>query len=243
MASGNLELPKPIYLANISGEQYAKHNSKKRDNAHVPSDPSVARAQVSTQSTPAQIVPEITSNTSVESAEEPGVDQGTEVVFKGSSATQSEDTTGETPESNRPAASESTKNRDRAIGAEVTSEGSIETKTEAIYRQAVEKAYTLHKRSQHAKAKKEYLRALEINPNGAEALGKLAFYSLEESKYSDAIELAERATRIDPKSSEGWIVLGAARQATADREGAKLAYRKCSESTGQYVTECRRLLR
>jgi cytochrome c-type biogenesis protein CcmH/NrfG len=71
----------------------------------------------------------------------------------------------------------------------------------------------------------------------------LAFYSLEESKYADAIELAERATRIDPNSSEGWIVLGAARQATADRKGAKLAYKKCSESAGQYVKECRRLLR
>ena len=58
------------------------------------------------------------------------------------------------------------------------------------------------------------------------------------------MDYASRAVAVDPKSSEGWIVLGAARHALRNREGAREAYRKCVEfGEGQYVRECRRMVR
>jgi len=121
--------------------------------------------------------------------------------------------------------------------------GQLTAGVETQYKEAIEKAVALSKQSQRGKAKKEFERALEINPNGAEALSKLAFISLEAGKYRDALEMADRAVAIDPTSSEGWIVLGAARQATADRKGATEAYKRCSELSGEFVKECKRLLR
>jgi cytochrome c-type biogenesis protein CcmH/NrfG len=49
---------------------------------------------------------------------------------------------------------------------------------------------------------------------------------------------------VDPTSSEGWIVLGAARHALGDPRGARDAYRECAErGVGEYVVECKRMLR
>ena len=51
-------------------------------------------------------------------------------------------------------------------------------------------------------------------------------------------------SRSIPTSSEGWIVLGAARHALGDPHGARDAYRKCVEiGRGSYVEECRRVAR
>ncbi len=89
-----------------------------------------------------------------------------------------------------------------------------------------------------------YEEALALNPNSSEALGKLAFHQLNRGKNAEAAELANRAISIDATNSEGWIVLGAARHALRDREGAREAYRKCAElGTGAYVQECRHMLR
>jgi cytochrome c-type biogenesis protein CcmH/NrfG len=49
---------------------------------------------------------------------------------------------------------------------------------------------------------------------------------------------------VSPDSSEGWIVLGAAKQALGDPHAAREAYRRCAEvGTGVYVEECRRMAR
>ena len=89
-----------------------------------------------------------------------------------------------------------------------------------------------------------YEEALAANPNSSEVLGKLAFHHLNRGNNAEAAELANRAITADSTNAEGWIVLGAARHALRDREGAREAYRKCAElGTGAYVQECRRMLR
>ena len=86
--------------------------------------------------------------------------------------------------------------------------------------------------------------AIAANPLGAEALTELAWLQLNRGRYPDAREFAERATTVDPTSSKAWITLGAARQSLRDNAGATQAYEACvSQGTGQYVAECRRVLR
>jgi hypothetical protein len=81
-------------------------------------------------------------------------------------------------------------------------------------------------------------------PELATALSHAAYLRLNASDNHGAAELAGRAVVADPTSSEGWIVLGAARAALGDRRGAHEAYRSCASlGVGAYTTECRRLAR
>ncbi len=90
----------------------------------------------------------------------------------------------------------------------------------------------------------EYQEALRLNPNDTEILGKLAYFYLNKGMNREAKRFAERTVNIDPKSSTGWIVLGAAFDAMNDHEAAVEAYKKCAEqAVGKYLTECRNLLR
>jgi Tfp pilus assembly protein PilF len=73
-------------------------------------------------------------------------------------------------------------------------------------------------------------------------LSHLAFGYLNRGDNQQAADFAARAVAIDPTSSEGWIVLGAARDALGDGKSARDAYRKCVElGQGDYVQECRRV--
>jgi cytochrome c-type biogenesis protein CcmH/NrfG len=92
-------------------------------------------------------------------------------------------------------------------------------------------------------AEQFYLRALAIAPEGAEALSGLAMYYLNQGKNQKAKERAEEAVKVDPKSSEGWIVLGASRSALGDSAGARKAYQECAQFEGKYMGECKRMLR
>jgi tetratricopeptide (TPR) repeat protein len=92
-------------------------------------------------------------------------------------------------------------------------------------------------------AEQFYLRALAIAPEGAEALSGLAMYYLNQGKNQKAMERAEQAVKVDPKSSEGWIVLGASRSALGDGAGARKAYQECAQFEGKYMGECKRMLR
>jgi Tfp pilus assembly protein PilF len=72
---------------------------------------------------------------------------------------------------------------------------------------------------------------------------RLAFGYLNRGKNPEAATFAARAVEADPSNSEGWIVLGAARQSLGDRKGANDAYRKCAElGRGEYVPECKKML-
>lgn len=90
----------------------------------------------------------------------------------------------------------------------------------------------------------EYQEALRLNPNDTDVLGKLAYFYLNKGMNTEARRFAERTVNIDPKSSTGWIVLGAAFDAMNDHNAALEAYKTCAEhSVGKYVIECRNLLR
>lgn len=89
-----------------------------------------------------------------------------------------------------------------------------------------------------------YRRAIELEPEASDALAELARLMLARSNIREATELAERATAVDPSNALAWVTLGAARQARGDRQGARQAYRNCAKlGEGQYVSECRAMLR
>jgi DNA-binding response OmpR family regulator len=93
-------------------------------------------------------------------------------------------------------------------------------------------------------AEQAYIKAIEIDSRGAEALGGLAMFYLNQGMNEAARARAEEAVAIDPKSSEGWIVLAASRSALGDEAGARKAYQECALlEEGKYVSECKRMLR
>lgn len=95
-----------------------------------------------------------------------------------------------------------------------------------------------------ARASAAYSRAIELNPNGSPALAELARLMLARNHTREAAELAERATAVDPSNALAWVTLGAARQVRGDRQGARHAYQNCVKlGRGQYVSECRAMLR
>jgi len=84
--------------------------------------------------------------------------------------------------------------------------------------------------------------AIAANPNGGEALAELGFLYLNRGDNRRALEYAERAVAADPTSSQGWITVGAAKQAR-DPAGAREAYRNCVErGVGRYVRDCRQMM-
>jgi tetratricopeptide (TPR) repeat protein len=92
-----------------------------------------------------------------------------------------------------------------------------------------------------------YERALQIRPDGVEALSNLALLLLNRGRGDDlrrARDFAERASQLDPSNALAWLVLGASRDALRDRAGAREAYLRCVErGTGPYVRECRAMVR
>jgi Flp pilus assembly protein TadD len=100
------------------------------------------------------------------------------------------------------------------------------------------------KHKQGTLAVSAYRRALELKPEGAEALAELGFLMLQRGRNAEAAELARKATLADPSSSLAWITLGSARQYLNDEDGAMSAYRNCvKHGRGPYVAECRAVLR
>jgi len=108
----------------------------------------------------------------------------------------------------------------------------------------VQQARVLEQQGKPRQALQLYEEAAGLVPNDAEILGRLAFGLLNRGENEQASDYAARAVAVDPTNSEGWIVLGAARYALGDKNGAKDAYRKCVEiGRGPYVEECRKVAR
>jgi cytochrome c-type biogenesis protein CcmH/NrfG len=106
----------------------------------------------------------------------------------------------------------------------------------------VAEAKALEQQGKPQAALKLYERAAQLDPNSSPVLSHLAFGYLNRGDNQQAADFAARAVAIDPTSSEGWIVLGAARDALGDGKAARDAYRKCVElGQGDYVQECRRV--
>src|SRR5262249_31300497 len=103
-------------------------------------------------------------------------------------------------------------------------------------------AKALSDRGQRKAALAAYQQVIAKDPNSAEALSKMAFIYLDTRDNEHAKAFAARAVEVDPQSSEGWIVLGAANEGLGDRVAARTAYRTCAAlTTGPYALECRRL--
>lgn len=112
------------------------------------------------------------------------------------------------------------------------------------YQELLDQANLLSRQGKRQRALETYELAIAADPNGHEALSKVAYHYLNVGKNNEAREYAQRAVSANPRSSEGWIVLGAAREGLRDREGAKEAYRQCATiAEGSFVTECKRLAR
>lgn len=108
----------------------------------------------------------------------------------------------------------------------------------------VARARKLEAKGKPVQALALYEDAVRLDPNASSLLSHLALGYLNAGRYKDALDRAGRAVSADPTNSEGWIVLGAARDARNDRKGAREAYRQCADiGTGAYVLECRRMLR
>lgn len=129
------------------------------------------------------------------------------------------------------------------MAPEATGDAPI-TEAAEDYAAIIEEARALEGRRKRKQAAALYEQALQLDPNGSEALSKIAFNYLNRGKNAEAEEYAARAVAVDPTSSEGWIVLGAARHARRDRDGAKEAYKQCvALGQGEYVEECKRMVR
>ncbi|MBN1653686.1 MAG: hypothetical protein JXA30_07910 [Deltaproteobacteria bacterium] len=114
----------------------------------------------------------------------------------------------------------------------------------AEYAGIVARANALYRhRRTRKQAVEEYKRALTLNPNGDDALRKLSYYYLNQGRGSEAEQYAERAVRANQENSQSWLLLGAARDALNDREGAQQAYRNCAQGKGAFATQCKTLLR
>jgi CheY-like chemotaxis protein len=89
-----------------------------------------------------------------------------------------------------------------------------------------------------------YEQAAALAPEHSVVLGRMALWYLNRGRDKDAAEYASKATAADATNSEGWIVLGAARDQEGDHKGAQDAYKQCvDQGRGDYVAECKRMLR
>jgi tetratricopeptide (TPR) repeat protein len=101
------------------------------------------------------------------------------------------------------------------------------------------------KKERKRKVKQELLRqAIELNPNGDEALASLALMLMERGKTrEEALDLASRAVEANPDNGLAWLVIGYVKQVVGKAAEARDAYRKCAGCSGpkRYVNECRQL--
>jgi len=112
------------------------------------------------------------------------------------------------------------------------------------YKAIVKRAKTLYRsRKTRDRAVAEYKRALTLKPNGGEALRQLSYYYLNQGKSGDAEQFADRAVRTNGNNAQNWFLLGAARDARNNRQGALQAYRNCAQGKGAYAERCKALIR
>jgi tetratricopeptide (TPR) repeat protein len=114
---------------------------------------------------------------------------------------------------------------------------------QASLSQALSKGKNLEQKGKIQDALALYTKAIEGGAASSQLLSHMAFLYLNQGKNALAEIHAKRATDADETNSEGWIVLGAARDQLGKKPAAEQAYRNCaSKGQGQYVTECHRML-
>lgn len=86
---------------------------------------------------------------------------------------------------------------------------------------------------------------IELYPEGDEALARLSILILENPRTRpEALDLAERATSVNPDNAMGWIAIGYIHQLGGARSKAREAYQRCASASGpkRYVQDCRNML-
>lgn len=73
------------------------------------------------------------------------------------------------------------------------------------------------------------LKGVEVEPFGPAIRMQLARAYLAQAQYDDAITHLEAATDMDPRYAEAWMVLGEARQANGDIDGAREAFSRAKK--------------
>jgi hypothetical protein len=106
------------------------------------------------------------------------------------------------------------------------------------------KAHKLEQKGRKKDALAQYEKIVAEGGGSSELQSHMAFMYLNQGNNAKAEEHALKASTADQTNSEAWIVLGAARSALGKKQAADEAYRNCAKKgQGQYVTECRRMLR
>jgi Flp pilus assembly protein TadD len=110
--------------------------------------------------------------------------------------------------------------------------------------QVLAKGRTLEQKGKKQDAIDLYAKAVEEGSADSQLLSRMAFLYLNQGKNALAEAAAKRAADADETNSEAWIVLGAAQDGLGKKQAAEQAYRSCAaKGQGQYVTECKRMLR
>jgi predicted Zn-dependent protease len=110
--------------------------------------------------------------------------------------------------------------------------------------QVLAKGRSLEQRGKKQDAINLYAKAVEEGTASSQLLSRMAFLYLNQGKNALAETAAKRATDADDTNSEAWIVLGAAQDGLGKKQAAEQSYRHCAQKgQGQYVTECKRMLR
>jgi len=69
-------------------------------------------------------------------------------------------------------------------------------------------------------------RTVELAPDFGKALADLVVNQIEQEKLNEALQNADRLTRVGPDNPDSWLYMGNARSAAGDYENAIMAYRK-----------------
>ncbi|MDD5306942.1 MAG: response regulator [Deltaproteobacteria bacterium] len=97
------------------------------------------------------------------------------------------------------------------------------------------------------KQRQDLLRqAVAANPSGDEALATLASLLMDNAATrGEALDLATRATAVNPDNAMAWLVVGYVNQLNGRPADSAAAYHKCASCSGpkMYVVECRKLAR
>ncbi|MCP4600109.1 MAG: hypothetical protein GY847_06155 [Proteobacteria bacterium] len=101
------------------------------------------------------------------------------------------------------------------------------------------------KPAKKARRIKHLKEAIEINPQGDEALARLSIILMESAKTrTEALSLAQRSANINPDNAMAWLTIGYINQLNGRRKEALAAYKKCATSSGpkRYIRDCRSLI-
>jgi CheY-like chemotaxis protein/tetratricopeptide (TPR) repeat protein len=89
-------------------------------------------------------------------------------------------------------------------------------------------------------------KAIEINPNGEQALAELSILMMEKRRVQkEALEYAQRAVKINPDNGKAWLAIGYINQLMGNKKEAKEAYKNCASCTGpmEFVRDCKLMVR